>query len=115
MEQTALGRVNGWRSPRVTDLEALSPPDGEGLPSCLQQVPITNLCKGSSRAMPQAHQDWDPWVSSPAAMTTVDALVQATVRLSKKLPDLRLRSSEPVIQARHGHDPCPQPEGCGCT
>lgn len=65
MEQTALGRVNGWRSPRVTDLEALSPPDGEGLPSCLQQVPITNLCKGSSRAMPQVHQDWDPWVRLP--------------------------------------------------
>ena len=56
-----------------------------------------------------------PGWGSPAAMTTGDALVQATVRLSKKLPDLRLRSSEPVIHARHGHDPCPQPEGCGCT
>lgn len=60
MEQTSLGRENGWRIPRVTDLEALGPPDGEGLPPCLQQGPVTDLCKGSSGAMPQAHQDWDP-------------------------------------------------------
>lgn len=115
MEPTALGRVNGWRSPRVIDLEALGPPDGEGLPSCLRQGPITNLCKGSSRATPQAQQDWDPWVRLPCCHDNHGCSVQDTVRLSQKLPDLRLRSSGPVIQPRHGHDPCPQPEGCGCT
>lgn len=49
MEQTSPGRVNGWRSPRVTDLEALGPPDGEGwLPSCLQQGPITDTAKAAA-------------------------------------------------------------------
>lgn len=66
MEQTSPGRVNGWHGPRVTDLEALGPQMARGwLPSCLQQGPFTDLCKGSSRAMPQARQDWDPWVRLP--------------------------------------------------
>lgn len=52
------GRMAGAES--GTRLEALTPP-----PRWLQQGPITNLCKGSSGAAPQAQQDGDPWVRLP--------------------------------------------------